>query len=294
MCDNIIVLYIFMFIKIVAIIILPFLILIKRKKEYKNILIIIEIVLLLFLLICNLFTINKCVYNSTLSGVQRTKNKNKIVSYNEMHPKDLDYSSSIKPEKDYKTYTGKNLYYFNQNRDYMKKAYYECGNNKVYMNSIGSSITAFSISISTLYDKSINPIQILNYYKNDNKNICNEEITIEKLYNSIMKKYGAISIRNIQSSQIESSIKNGGLVIAQLSANEDSKLTCDSNYIVIYNIDPEGKYKIADPALQSTSFVCPYSSDAYGNVIKSSNMEDSWTLEEINNEAENYYLVRRG
>ena len=39
MCNNIIVLYIFMFIKIIALLILPIIIFIKRKKDYKNILI---------------------------------------------------------------------------------------------------------------------------------------------------------------------------------------------------------------------------------------------------------------
>ena len=176
----------------------------------------------------------------------------------------------------------------------MRNTYYECNGNKIYINSFGSSITSFSITISTLYDKNINPIELFNYYKEDNKDICSEEITIEKLYNSTMKRYGYITINEINSSQIESSIKNGGLVIAYLKANKNSKLTCDSVYIVIYNIGLDGKYMIADPSLQSSSFVCPYSSNAYGNIINSNNMNNSWTLEEIDSEAVNYYLVKRG
>ena len=192
-----------------------------------------------------------------------------------------------------KTLTNKNLYYYNQNRENIRNLYFECSGNKKYMDEVGSSITSYSIAISTLYDKEVNPTKIYNYYKQDNFDFCSD-ITIEKVYNSTLKRYGAIKISEINKSQIENSLVNDGIVIAQLRANENSKLTCDTKYIVIYSKDLNGKYLIADPTLRNSSYVCPYSSEAYGNVIDSDNMNKSFTLEEIDNEAVKYYLVKKG
>lgn len=296
MCNNIVVLYLFMFIKLVSIIILPMVILLKRKKIYSKYLLYIDILLLIFLLVCNIFVLNKCVYNSTLDGIKRTKNENQITLYNEIHSqKESEYSSEgITPDKNYKTFNNLSLYYFNQTKLYMNNAYYECNDKKVYIDSFGSSITSLSIAMSTLYDRSLNPVEIFEYYKEDNKDLCDIEFDIQGIYNSIMKRYGGIILTEISSNEVYSSISNGGLVIVELSANENSKLTCDSNYIVIYNISLDGKYKIVIPNQTDYDYICSYSSTAYGNIIKSDNMEKTWSIDEINNEAVKYYLVKKG
>ena len=112
MCNNAIVLWFFIILKVIAILILPIIIIIKRKKQYVNIFIIIDILLLLFFLICNVFTINKCVYNSNLNGIKRTKIENQINLYNKIHPNSVEgnFSNGVNPEKNYKTATGKTLY----------------------------------------------------------------------------------------------------------------------------------------------------------------------------------------
>lgn len=293
MCNNIIVLYTFIIIKIIVLVILPVIILIKRKKEYCKILILVEVFLLAFFLLCNIFTINKCVYNSTPDGIKRTNIDNKISLFDRLHPL-ISYGQQENiSEKKYKTLTSKTLYYYNQNRDNIKNLYFECSGNKKYMDEIGSSITSLSIAISTLYNNEVNPTKIYDYYKKDNFDFCSD-ITIEKVYASIVKRYGAITLSEINRSQIENSLVNDGIVIAQLRANENSKLTCDAKYIVIYSKDLSGKYSIADPTLRNSDYVCPYSSEAYGNVIDSDNMNKAFTLDEIDNEAVKYYLVKKG
>ena len=294
MCNNIIVLSFFIFLKVFTVLLFPIIIFILRKKDYSKILILINIVLLIFFITCNIFNINSCVYNSNINGIKRVNNKNSINLYNKMHPTiDNSVSYDITPEKKFKTYTGRDLYYFNQNKDYMKDAYYICNGKKYYINTFGSSITSFSIAISTLYDKTISPLEVFNNYKEDYIDICSGNISIEKVYNSVMKRYGALTLTQINKSQIISSLQNDGLIIVELEGNENSKLTCDYNNIVIYGIDLSGKYMIADPALPNSSFVCPYSSEAYGNVIDSNNMNKSFTLDEIDNEAVRYYLVKK-
>ena len=97
------------------------------------------------------------------------------------------------------------------------------------MNSFGSSITSVSIAISTLYDNNINPVQIFNYYKEDNANLCNIKFDIGSIFSSVMKRYGTLSLTNIDSSMIKNELKNGGIIIVEVSANENSKKTTKSN-----------------------------------------------------------------
>lgn len=294
MCTNIIILWIFIIFKIIAILVLPIIIIIKRKKKYVIYIMVVDIALLLFFLICNIFTINKCVYNSNLGGIQRTKSENEITLYNEIHP-NTDYgnnSDGIEPEKKYITSTGKNLYYFNQNKAYMKTAYYTCNNQKIYMNSFGSSITAVSTAISTLYDNNINPVQVFNLYKSDNSDLCNMKFDIGSIFSSIMKRYGALTLTDIDSSMIKSELRNGGIIIAEVSANENSKLTCDHDYIIVYNSTNDGKVMIVSPSSLDEPYVCSYSSRAYGNTIDYSK-NSTISIDDLNKEAVKYYLIKK-
>ena len=293
MCNNIIVLWIFYIIKILIYMIVPIILFFVRKKKIYKVLLYIEIIVLIIFLGFNFTGKNACMNNSSIRMINEIKNYNKLNQFQSIYDESKNIYTSLKPNKNFKTYTGRDLYYFNQNRDYMKNSYYECNNKKIYMSSSGSSIVAFSSVISTLYQKTISPIDMFENYKNEYSNICNSEITIENIYNSVMKKYGGISLTQISKSQIESSIRNDGIVIAKVEANENSKITCDSGYILIYSIGLDGNFLIADPALTDKSFVCPASSDAYGNIIDKDNMNKSWTLNEIDNEAVIYYLVRK-
>ena len=289
MCDKILVLYIFLIIKILIYIIIPITLIFVRKRKIFKYILYVEIILLLIFAINNYIGRNACISNSSLSAIKQVRktNKMKVIS----DESNLNYA--ITPSKKYQMYNKNNLYYYNQNSEGINNQYYECGNKKIYMNSIGSAFTSFSIAISSLYQKSIDPVTIFKYYKSD-YNICDNGITIENIYNSTMKRYGNILLSEIGVNEVESSIKNDGIVIAKLQANENSKLTCDNNYIVIYNVGVDGKFQIADPSQFSKSYVCPYSSPAYGNIIDNDNMKKSWTLNEIDNEAIKYYLVKKG
>ena len=292
MCNNIVFLYFMIIFKIVVIIVLPIIIIIKRKEKISKKLLLIDIPLLLFIVICNGFTINKCVYNSNINGLNKIKNENIVSLFNEIHSKDHTFVTKISPDKRNKTYKGRDLYYFNQNNEVLKNYNANCGDEKVYFNSIGSSITSFSTAVSTLYNKNISPISIFNKYKRNYFNICSSEITIEKLYNNFVQEYSGILLEEISVNEVKDSI-NDGLVIVKLQANENSILTCDTKYIVIYSINMDDKYLISDPSVLSGSYVCPNNSKAYGNVIKNDIMKKQWSLDDINQEAVKYYLIKK-
>ena len=174
----------------------------------------------------------------------------------------------------------------------MKNAYYTCNGQNIYMNSFGSSITSVSIAISTLYDNNINPVQIFNYYSEDNTDLCNMKFDIGSIFSSVMKRYGALSLTNIDSSTIKNELKNGGIVIAEVSANENSKLTCDHDYIIVYNSTNDGKVMIVSPSSLDNPYVCSSSSRAYGNTIDYSK-NSTISIDELNKEAVNYYLIKK-
>lgn len=295
MCNNIVIIYIFMILKVVAVVILPIVIIIKRKEKKIYPVIILDVILLAFFIICNIFNINSCVYNSNFGGIKRVRNENKITLYNSIHPQTDKYYSSdgINANRNLRTFNNTSLYYYNQNKPYMNNAYYKCGNNKIYMNSFGSSITSFSIVLSTLYQNEINPVQLFDIYKSENENLCTNKMDIMSIYNTLKKLYEGITLEEISSNDIYNGLKSGGYIIVELSSNEKSKLTCDNGYIVIYNITKDSKYVIADPSIKDSPYVCSYSSAAYGNIINSNNMEKSWTIEDIENEAVRYYLVKK-
>ena len=291
MCSSNASLILFLLLKIIILLIIPLVILFYKRlnKKVLKLLFYLDIILIIIFIILRIFN-NNCIVNSTISGIRINSLKNATDILKE-EPDANDISKiTIEADKSHRTYKNKDLYYYNQNREYMKNAYYMCNNQKIYMNSFGSSLTAFSTILSTIYNSNINPISLLNDYKQNN-DICNNKITVNNLFSSIKINYPNIELVDIDSSQVENSIKNGNLVLVELSANEGSNFTCDNGYLIIYNIDLDGKYMIADPALSDNDLICPYSSKAYGRIIKSSNMSSSWYLSTIENEAVHYYLI---
>ena len=291
MCEKSSMLVIFLILKILILVILPIILCVLYKKEDKNFKIvgIINIVSLVILIILRIFN-NNCVVYSTVEGIKKVSSTiTDEMIYENSNANDTS-KINIEPNTNYKTYKNNQLYYFNQYSASIKDSYYECNENKVYANTYANGITAFSIAVSTIHNKSITPVELFNSYKKSH-DVCNDKISTDKIISHIKSIYNQFGVYEISSSQLEDEIKNGRIVVAELSANEDSNFTCDTGYIVIYNMDLNGKFMIANPALTSTDFVCPYSSNAYGRVIKSDNMNKSWSLSALNNEVIHYYSI---
>lgn len=293
MCNNIIVLWLFIILKIVAIIILPIIMIIKRKSNIFKILLSIDLILLLFILISNIFVVNSCVYNSSISGINRTNSKNDIILYNNIRPSnDIDYDSSdIIPRAYYKTYNNKNFYYYNQNDKAIGTKKLSCSLDEKYMNKYGAPFTATAMALSTITDSTVTPVDLLNLYISKGYN-CEQDIDIENLFRSILSTYGAYNILSINSTDVLNSIKQGGMVIAEINGNKDSNLSCGKSYIVIYNITLENKLIIADPDDSEYDYVCSYSSPSYGNTIKANRTNSEYSFEELNKFVTKYYVIR--
>lgn len=292
LCDNTIVLFIFVLIKLFIYIIFPIIIIRKRDNSYVKYFIITEIILILSLLISNVFSLNSCIYNSNISGIKKSTVKSKILNYNSTHYTDEDYESvsEIEPTSYYKTYTGKNFYYYNQNDIFLKKKKLECGENK-YFNVYGSPIVSTSMAVSTILDINITPIDILDLY-NEEIFDCSENVNIGDVFSVVTNRYSGLDISEISGDMVVNSIRNGGIVIAQIQSNGNSTLTCGSSFITIYNITLEGKLIIADPDDSSSKYACSSSSMSYGKVLNANRTNTEWSLEDINSQTLHYYLVK--
>lgn len=296
LCDNVIVLYIFLILKIFIILIFPILIYFNRNRKNIKIFIIIEILLLLINLLFNIFNVNSCIYNSNPSGIKRVKLKNNISKYNNLHNSNDYYQDiyEVEPDNYYKTYKGSQFYYYNQNNKIIGSKKLTCSiYDDTYMNKYGSPITSVSMVVSTLFDRNISPIDIMDLYLEDETNNCSEEVNIKDVFDAIKNRYAGLEITEISSTDVASSIVDGGLVIAQIGAKASSNLTCGNNYIVIYNINLEGKYIIADPDDNSSEYVCSDTSLAYGNILKSNRTGSQWEPNIINGQTLHYYLIKR-
>lgn len=292
-CDNSIVLIIFILIKIFIYIVFPIIIIKNKNKEYINYLILTEIILLISIISSNMFSLNKCIYNSNISGLNKSSIKKEILNYNETHYSEDDYEAveEINPDDKFKTYKGKEFYYFNQNNDFLKNKSFSC-NDEMHLNKYGAPIVSTSMAVSTLFDENITPIDILDLY-NEESLYCEEDINIGDVFAATANRYTGLDISEISSSSVVSAVQNGGIVIAEINAKADSKLTCGKNYIVIYNISLNNNFIIADPNDINNDYVCPYSSNAFGNTIKSNRTNSEWSFNDINNVTAHYYLLRR-
>ena len=291
-CDNGIVLSIFIVIKVFIYIIFPIIIVRKRNYEYVKYFIITEIILILTLLICNIFNLNRCIYNSNISGIKKTIKKSKILDYNSLHYSGEDYEmvTEIEPSTYYKTYTGKQLYYYNQNDIFLKYKKLECGNDR-YFNKYGSSITSTAMAVSTILQINITPIDILDLYNSEYYD-CTNDVNIGDVFMSTVNRYAGLQISEIPSTMVKSSIMEGGIVIAEINSNGNSEITCGKSHIVLYNITLEDKVIIADPNDSENPFVCSYSSPSYGKVLKTNRTNTEWSLDEINSQTLHYYLIK--
>lgn len=294
-CDNSTVLIIFLIFKIFVFIIMPLIIIKNRNKEYNKYIIYTDIILIITILLCNLFSVNSCLYNSNSEGLKKAKIKKNILNFNEIHYSEDNYENldEIKANTTFKTYKGKDFYYYNQNDLLIKYNKLPCSEvNDLYMNKYGSELTSTAMALSTIMQRDISPIDLFELYYEYDSSDCTMGIDISELFSLVAQRYAGLNISEITYDQVINSIKNEGIVIVELDPKTESNLTCGNNHIVIYNITLEGGLIIADPNDTDYDFVCPSSSKAYGSTIKANRTSKEWSMEEINKDAVHYYLIR--
>lgn len=296
MCDKSSILFLFLLIKIIIIIIPVFLMVNKRvdlKTKIDKPLFMVEILLLLLLIALRLT--NSClVNNSTFSKIYRfTKydDNNEIVLKS---GNDANIVKEIITDNIYKTKKSGNVYYFNNNTEPLSDKRITCGGKKIYMKNFGNSITAASIMLSTALNKNIDPISLLNLSVKNGIINCDNGVTIEKELELLQNNYN-VHYTEIDSSLMETAVNNGIVVLAEVVYNENSKnnITCTKSYIVIYNIDNNGKYRILNPNENGSIKICPENTDGELSLIEANTNDKGWSYDELVRIINKYWVVER-
>ena len=296
MCDKSSLLFIFIIIKIIIILIPIFFIINKRvglKTQIDKPLFIVEIILL-FLLIGLRITNNCLVNNSTLSIFYRNIKYNDNTEIILNSGNDANIVKEIITDDIYKTRTSGNVYYFNNNTKPLSDKRITCEGRKMYMKNYGNSLTAASIIISSTLNNNIDPIALLNLSVKNNVIDCDNGITIENILNLLQNNYN-VHYTEINNNMLEISVSNGIPVLAEIKYNSNStkNLTCSKSYIVIYNIDNNGKYKILNPNENNSVKICPENTEGELSLIDSNSNNKSWSSEELTSIINRLWVVER-
>ena len=123
---------------------------------------------------------------------------------------------------------------------------------------------------------------------------CEMGISIENVLNLIQNNYN-VHYTEIDNSIIEKSVDNGIPVLTEIIYNSNSKrnLTCSKGYIVIYNRDNNGYYKILNPNEKGLTKICPEQTEGALTVIEPGSNDYSWTYEELMEISSRFWVVER-
>ena len=291
MCEKTVVLTFFFLLKIVILLVIPVFFFINKKLSYKrlNVLFYIEIALITVLIVLRL-TNNSCIINSTINGIKTNMNKTSDEYINESNdPNDIN---SIVTNKIYKSNTSKNVYYFSNNELPLSNKKISCSSNKeVYLKNYGNSLTSISILLSSYFDRNIDPLEILNYYLSKTEFDCDNGINFNSLINLISDRYN-IGFYQIDKGNLYDYVSKGRIVLAEvknvLGANN---ITCDTGYIIIYNVDMDNKYHVLYSNDSSRDYICSDNSIGALSIIEKNINSKEWDIGSLNIISTRYMIL---
>ena len=285
MCDNHVVLIIFLILKIILLLVLPIVVYVLYRKENKlfDSVGIINIIFIMFLIIMRLAS-NACITNSNISYLV---NDDKSQYINESS--DSFYEAVYSAEQ-YLNNESKEVYHYDISTEPLKNVLLSCSD-KSYMKNYGDSIAAITSLIANYSETDMNVIEILDYLEENGLVDCNNGFDFDKVFNAIADMY-SLNIKQISSKEVYGYVSNGNNVLAETSnKNGESKnFGCENAYIVIYN-ESNGEYSILNPNDKRYSYFCPNNTIGYGTIIEENQNDRSYTLDEIDSKTMRYFVV---
>ena len=296
MCDKPLLLVFFMIFKLLIIVFPIVIIFVKKVKEDEKmtkILFVSEILLVLLLVI--LKVTNNCLVNNSNFGAI-----NRLINYDDENVvlinsgNNANVVQEIITSKIYKTSTGRNVYYFNNNSLPLSDKKISCNGKSLYMKNYGNSLTAFAITLSNAFDKNIDPIQLLNYSTKDKILDCNKGIKVDELINMIETKYN-VRIPELSKDEVYNKIVRGTVVIAEVYYNEEASinLTCSKGYIVLYNTDNSGNIKMLNPNDYDHDYICPDQTEGSLDIIEKNSNEKGITVSDLEKISNRFWIIER-
>ena len=291
--NNIGLLILIFIVKIVILISLPLYYYLFKEKNYKVLkgLIVLNILLLISYIPLSIFNVNYFA-NSNFIGIKNAFNSLKYTNDTIEISENPNIVEKFVTNKIYKTNTNNNIYYFNNSELPLSGKRILCDTKEIYLKQYGSNITAMSIIASSIKNKNIDPIEILNNTKNANLFDCNSGVNTDQMLDYFSHVY-IYNYRQIDSFELENNILNGKIVLAEIDSKGNDPISCGVSYIVIYNIDKNGNYHILNPIDRDYDYICPDSSNGFGKVIKANTNERSYSLDELNQISIRYIAIER-
>lgn len=293
MCERTSILILIFILKVIFLILSPlsFFYLINRfNNKYINILYKTNVIFLILLITLRIFN-NPCVINSNISGIDHNMSKK---SDNIIY--ETNSANTVERIVTNKIYTKSNkqkIYYFNINKLPLSNKKIYCDNDYAYMKNYGSSITALSIIVSSLYNENIDPIKLLDLSVENNIFDCETGVNTDELINLVNNNYN-LSKREINYTELKDYIRNGGIVLAEINAGSKEKtVSCSASYIVIYDVDKQGNFSILNPNDKDYKYICPENSEGYGKVIDSNTNDKLYSLDDIKSISSRYIILER-
>lgn len=265
MCENNLVLTILLIIKISIIIILIIgIVSCLRTKEITSLFkktVIIDLFFLLLLLI--VFFINKdCIINSSFNKIN-----NKYKQYTKSIDSDMD-ASLVKNAEKYKISGNKKLFFYNNNTMPLSNVPINCSN-KIYYKNYGESVSFISSMLSTLFQKDISPVEIMDLAIDNNIFDCDTTIDFESLLSLVQLKYN-VTAKKINIDELDSILKNKQIILSKIEYNENSNknLTCNNGFIILYNSTESNYNYITNSTNKLTDYICPENTLGSFDIIK--------------------------
>ena len=293
MCERSSILTLFFVLKIIVLLIIPIVIIFIKKISYKktSILLYFDISIISFLILLRIFN-NNCVVNSNISGIKNSYYLNNNDYIQESN--DPNSVSQIITNKKYKTNTGKDVYYFNNNQLPLSEKKILCSDNsEVYMKNYGNGITAVSMLLSSYYNENIDPISIMNLALEKEIFNCNNGVSIDSLIALVSDKYN-VNFKEVSKNNLYNEVSNGNVILAEVKYTANTiNVTCNKAYIIIYNIDNNNKYHILYSNDSTNDIICSDNSEGVLSIINKNLNSKEWDINSLNMITDRYMKLER-
>ncbi len=292
MCNsNNSILWLILIIKFIVLIIIPIFIVYCRIKDKKiKYFYVAEIIVLLLFIILKI-TGNSCIINSNYSYI---KKNNAEIDYNDSrYSSDVNVVEKIITNDFYYNSLNKKIYYFNNDKLPLSAKKIECDNKEFYMKNYGNNITTISMLLSSLFDKNIDPIEILDFAQKKDLIDCENGVDTDKLLRAVADNYN-LKIVFVSKENLITYLRSGGIVIAKTySGQHKNIISCNNVTVLIYNIDNQNNFNLLNPSDKDYDYICPSNSAGYGQVIKAKRNDENYSLSEIDSFSYEFISLER-
>lgn len=277
----------------------------NREKEFKSInlkkvLKITTIIIIVYFIVAIILSftnlgIKKCFTNSNPLNISLSEKLTETYKSDMIMETTDTYVKKIEPVETRKIIGRDELKIYNQNSYPLSNYEFTFSNStEAYtFKKSGTELATLATLISSLpQGEDANPTKIVEHLKYSDRDFS-ISFSMEQALPILSYKYD-FSYKLIAREEVISGIENGGLVLAKVSGNPDSKIfTCSDSYIIIYNYDSSDKFSVINVNDKDYDYICQAGTKGFGNIVKANINDTLYSYEEIMSQVNSLYLIWR-